>query len=286
MAIVDDIAAMELSAEQFRQYETQGYLVVEDVFSDESIRTLKDEADRVMETVINASLATGRESERLDIIDQQGQQMVRTIKGIIDLSLTYSRMEQALREPISEIIDGEPCLLAEKLNYKQPLPEPVDQFDLPSDISAFKTHSDWAHLTQYPQSFLTTAVLIDDHKPDRGPLHLWPGSHTREHDHRKVEDRVLQVPSDELNKPGEDLIAPAGSVVFFHSLLLHSSRPNKSGLPRRMMHFIHYPEADGERSDIDDYNSSIRIRESAHEWEYIKQLQAGEAEPRFVAPEY
>ena len=41
---------------------------------------------------------------------------------------------------------------------------------------------------------------------------------------------------------GVDILAPAGSVMIFHALLVHNSRPNTSGRPRRIMIYSHYPD--------------------------------------------
>lgn len=80
--------------------------------------------------------------------------------------------------------------------------------------------------------------------------------------------------------PGRDLLAPAGSVVFFHALLIHSSRPNDSGAPRRLMIYSHYPSR--EDHGIDVRNGPARLRESPSEHEYLRRRLEGLAADTFV----
>jgi len=278
---------ISLSDEQVEQYHEQGFLVVEDAFDEAAIAAMRTDADWILELEVNSSLANDRQSNRLDVVeDDDGEQMVRKAQPINDLSLTFSRVEERLREPIEQLMDDEPRLMEEKLNYKQPLPEPVEWLDPDRASSAFPIHNDWAYYNaqDYPQSILSAAVLVDESTSDKGPLHVWPGSHDRHREHEHVEGLGLQVPADEVEGKGHDVLAPAGSVIFFSSLLVHSSRPNTSGEPRRMMIYNHYPAGDGDDLVPDERNGSWRLRESPYELEYLRAKAAGEVEDRFEAP--
>jgi len=281
--------ALTLTDEQVAQYHDQGYLVIEAAFDPEEVREMQAEADRMLELAINSSLVHDRQSGRLDVVEGDGgEQMIRKLQPVDDLSLTYSQLEERLREPIEQLLDDEPRLMEEKLNYKEPLPEPVDWLDPDRATSAFPVHNDWAYYQaqDYPQSVLSTAVMVDDNTEQNGPLRVWPGSHERHREHERVEGLGLQVPADELDGEGHEVIAPAGSVIFFSSLLVHSSRPNASGRPRRLMIYSHYPAGDGEGLIPDERNGPTRLRESPYEWEYQRRKEAGEFEDRFEAPTF
>ena len=56
--------------------------------------------------------------------------------------------------------------------------------------------------------------------------------------------------------------------MLFHSLLVHNSRPNVSGRPRRVMIYSHYPA--GANMGHDVRNGPNRLREAPWEWEYIR----------------
>lgn len=283
--------AVEPTQEHVEQYREQGYVVVEDAFSEAEVAELRSEADRILELMVNSSLAHDRKSGRLDLVeDDDGEQMVRKVQPVDDLSLTFTEVEsdERIREPLEAILEEEPELMEEKLNYKQPLPEPTP-LEADRASSAFPVHNDWAYYRAqgYPQSTVSTAVLLDDFTAENGPLHVWPGTHTEHVEHEQVEGLGLQVPAEEMggHGGGEELRCDAGSVLFFSSLLIHSSRPNSSGDPRRLMIYSHYPESEGADHAFDERNGPTRFRESPYEWEYQRMKDAGEFEDRFEAPD-
>jgi ectoine hydroxylase-related dioxygenase (phytanoyl-CoA dioxygenase family) len=137
----------------------------------------------------------------------------------------------------------------------------------------------------YPQSTLSTALVVDDCTPEHGPLHVWPGSHAEhvEHEPTPGEGAGRRVPPGELDGDGRDALAPAGSALVFNSLLVHSFWPNTSGAPRRLLIWSHYPDGveglyAGERM------APQRLRESPHEWTYQRLTERGEYPDRFGAP--
>jgi hypothetical protein len=83
---------------------------------------------------------------------------------------------------------------------------------------------------------------------------------------------------------GIDMLVPAGTVMIFSSLLIHNSRPNLSGKPRRLMIYSHYPKAAD--MGIDIRNGPGRLRESPYEWEYIRKRDRGEITDTFKAPRF
>ena len=89
----------------------------------------------------------------------------------------------------------------------------------------------------------------------------------------------LEVPPGSVNPhDAVPIVAPAGSVMLFHSCLIHTSMPNESGAPRRMMIYSHYPKAANMGYDV--RNGPNRLRESPWEWRYQRLKERGE----FVDP--
>ena len=275
--------------EHVKRFHEQGYLVIEDAFDEEEIERMRTEADHILELIVNSSLANERKSGRLDLVEgDEGEQQIRKIQPINDLSLFLSEVSEddRLLDPMRAIMDDEPILMEEKLNYKEPLPEPVP---LESDraSSEFPVHNDWAYYKaqDYPRAILSSAIAIDDCTPENGPMRVWPGSHEEHLEHEQVEGLGLEVPADDIDHDaGEQVLAPAGSVMFFHSLLAHSSSGNESGAPRRLMIYSHYPEAAEMGFDI--RNGPGRLRESPWEWEYQRKKDRGEYEDEFEAPAF
>ena len=70
--------------------------------------------------------------------------------------------------------------------------------------------------------------------------------------------------------------------MFFHSVLVHNSRPNTSGRPRRLMIYSHYPIQFNLGNDV--RNGSRRLIESPYEIEYLRAKASGRTEDLFSAP--
>ena len=277
-----------LDAEQLAQFAELGFLVLPAVFDAAEVERMRGEADRILELVINSSLTLGRTSGRLDLTqDDAGRQMVRKIQPINDLSLYLSEVaaDERLIAPMRQLMGDEPVLMEEKLNYKAPLPEPLPGLRPARADTRFPVHSDWAYYKaqNYPQSIVSSAVSMDDCTPESGPLRVWPGSHRAHLEHERLPNGDLQVRADLIDlQGGQDILAPAGSVMLFHVLLVHNSRVNGSGRPRRLMIYSHFPKAAGIGFDV--RNGRRRFIESPFEWEYAARVLRGETAAGFQAP--
>lgn len=279
--------------DQVEQFYEQGYLVIENAFDDEEVTRMQQEADYILELIINSSLANDRKSGRLDLVEEEdGSQQIRKIQPINDLSRYLSEVsdDDRLLNPMRRIMDDEPILMEEKLNYKEPLPEPIESLEGDRPTSGFPVHNDWAYyrVNGYPQNIISSAIAIDDCTPENGPLEIWPGSH-KEHIEHQNGPNGYEVPPDDIDyDAGEKILAPAGSVMFFHSLLVHSSSGNESDEPRRLMIYSHYPEDEGEKTGIslDERNGPARLSESPWEEEYHRLKERGDFEDQVTAPSF
>ena len=277
-------------SELLEKYNRDGYIAIENAFNPDEVKKMQQEADAILELIVNASIGLGRKSGRLDILQKEnGEQIVRKIQPINDLSLYLAEVsnDERFLGPMRTIMGDEPILMEEKLNYKEPLPEPVSGFDLgarPND--RFPIHSDWAYYQaqNYPQAVLSSAIALDDCTVDSGPLHIWPGTHKEHLPHDQVEIGLEVQPGLIDPDGGIDMLVPAGTVMIFSSLLIHNSRPNLSGKPRRLMIYSHYPKAAD--MGIDVRNGPGRLRESPYEWEYIRKRDRGEISDTFKAPTF
>jgi ectoine hydroxylase-related dioxygenase (phytanoyl-CoA dioxygenase family) len=277
-----------LTNEQVQQFHRDGYLVLPGVFSEAEVKRMRAGADDVLEMILNSSLALNRKSRRLDWRRRpsDGEQVVRKIQPIYDLSLPLSEasVDERLIGPLRQLMGEEPKLMEEKLNYKEPLPEPVEGLSIREMEDNFPIHNDWAYYAQqnYPQTILSSAISFDECTEDAGPLCVWPGSHTQHLEHEKCDNGLQVKPGlidPEAHKP---VLCPAGSVMIFHALLVHVSAPNQSGRPRRLMIYSHYPESANMGFDV--RNGPNRLRESPHERAYFRMKKLGLYEDRFKAP--
>ena len=267
-----------LDPEQTAAFDRDGYLVLPGVFGGDEVAAMRTDADFILELIVNSSLANERQSRRLDIRRKRGGTMiVRKIQPIVDLAFALAKFsaDQRLLGPMSELMDDEPVLMEEKLNYKQPVPS-MEAFRVPADDDRFPVHNDWAYykVNGYPRGIVSSALTLDECHEGNGPIRVFPGTHKRHIDHLRVRNG-LEVPRGTVD-PDQSVavLAPPGSVMFFHSCLIHTSSPNDSGAPRRVMIYSHFPKAAALGFDI--RNGPNRLNESPWEWRYQRMKAAGE----------
>jgi ectoine hydroxylase-related dioxygenase (phytanoyl-CoA dioxygenase family) len=269
---------------------TKGYAVVEDAFDSDEIARMQADADRILELIVNSSIANERSSGRLDLVDDGERQMVRKIQPIDDLSLAFTELsrDERLTEPMRAVMDDEPRLMEEKLNYKQPLPDRIPALEGQRPTTSFPVHSDWAYYRNqdYPRTTTSAAIAIDDLSAENGTIRFWPGTNDEFVEHERT-DNGLEVPPDRVDESEADVIeADAGSLIVFDSMVWHDSSPNDTDEPRRLMIYSHYPAGAGQERGIveDERNAPTRRNESPYEWEYQRQKDAGSFEDVFEAP--
>jgi ectoine hydroxylase-related dioxygenase (phytanoyl-CoA dioxygenase family) len=286
-----------LDESQVAAFGRDGYLVIEWAFAEAELAAFRDASDRIVELSINSTLALGRRHPRLDAkVHDDGRVTVRKLQPINDLDprLAAIATDERLLGPLRQLMGDEPILMEEKLNPKQALDTrgldmqvlADSSFNREVGLEGFHLHHDWGYYRQqgYPEDTLSSAVVIDD-CAGRGPLRVIPGSH--------LTDAPL-VDDDPNSGSGvvadgffslHDLVpldAPAGSVLLFHAKLVHDSEPNRSGQPRRVMIYSHYPRSHDPAADPDRRNGPVREYSRAFEDEYREMVRSGAFEPRFA----
>ncbi|HXW82554.1 MAG TPA: phytanoyl-CoA dioxygenase family protein [Acidimicrobiales bacterium] len=280
-----EAAVTEQEREQFAK---QGYFVREGVLGVEDVAELRREAAAILELVLNSSLLLKKRNPRLDahLLDG-GRALVRKVQPVNDLSLTVASFssDSRLVGPMSELMGDEPMLMEEKLNYKQLVDlcgqevdlEPKRQTEEVANV-AWQLHHDWGYYRYngYPQTTMSSAIALDDCE-GRGPIRVVPGSHLLDVELAEPNSGSGVVARGALG-PHPDLVPlnmTAGSVAFFHSMLVHDSEPNRTGEPRRMMIYSHYPRSHQPAEDPDRRNRPTRDKAGPIEAEYRKMIAAG-----------
>jgi len=276
--------AVPITEEEVRTFHDRGYLVLRNVFDAGELAAMRSEADRILELLVNSSIATDRPSGRLTVADTDRGQVVKKVQPVTDLSREFAAIgyDERFLGPVRSLLGDEPVLLEEKLNYKQPLPDDAPDLALSEARDAWPIHNDWAHYRTdgYPRSLIWSAITVDDCPSAAGPIHVWPGSHVRHPEHEEHGGALRVSPTEVDASGGTDLDAPAGSVLLFHSLLLHNSAPNRTDDPRRLLLFAHYPEHEFD-AYFDRRNGPTRYEESSWEAEYHRRKWAGEYTDQF-----
>lgn len=241
-----------LTSAQIAEFNAQGFLILPAVFRSEELTAMAFEATRLLELAINSSLATGERNPRCDVsVNSSGTLDFRKLQPVNDLSEVICRASQDERlvDPLRQLMGGhDPIVMEEKLNYKQTIdcPRFIEMFHPHQGDAHFNLHHDWGYYRAqgYPPETLSSAVTIDETTPENGPIRVIPGSHLRDFPLKNPDPAAgngeivdgLFDPDDRV-----DVLAPAGSVMLFHSKLLHDSKPNFTARPRRLMIYSHYP---------------------------------------------
>jgi phytanoyl-CoA hydroxylase len=132
-------------------------------------------------------------------------------------------------------------------------------------------HQDASYLHTEPQSLLACWFALDDIDAENSPLLVIPGSHRLPlrtvaelgDDGKFIHRQVAEAPADPSQ--AVPVLAPRGSVIFFHGLLYHASGPNLSPRPRRA-YAVHYASAASKWSPfnwIDGAGGFVPVREEA-----------------------
>lgn len=266
------------------QYRRDGHVLVHGVLGADELAALRDEADRLLELTVNASIALGENSPRLDVCRRGDAISVRKIQPLSDISPLIAGVltDERLAGPLRSILGCEPVPMEEKLNYKQLIPGDVP-IAAERDGDSFDLHCDWSYFDHhgYPRESLSVALAVDDATLDNGCMRVLPGSHTR--------DWPIRAPYNPLLVEGAvaaadllDVPQPAGSALIFHSGLVHGSGDNRTALPRRLLIFSYHPE--WHATEPDRRNRELRELAQAHEARYQAMLDAGFAPTFSTAP--
>jgi hypothetical protein len=285
-----------LTADQIATYRRVGYIVLPSVFTPSEVRRMGEEADKILELMINSSLAVGSMNPRLALRERDdGRQLVFYVIPVGDLSEEMRQVsdDPRLVQPMREILRSEPRLMEEKIIYKQPLVEPVPLPAPPEEGVAL--HHDWGAFRRsgYPKETLSSAITIDDMHAGNGALRFFEGTQLKE-------DWPLEWNYTPLGSPNlgpalrdlgvnsledaVDVIAPAGSVLIFHSMVVHYSPPNPTNRPRRLLIYSHFPA--WHEVDPEERHRASRQRGQEHENMYRELVAQETYRDAWHAPTY
>lgn len=231
----DWTSSAPISQAQSAQFDRDGYLVLEGIFSDDEVAFLQGEAGKLLS-----------DPDALDdqtVITEPGSREIRSIFAIHAQSRVMARLasDTRLADVARFLLDDEVYLHQTRLNYKPGFQG--KEFYWHSDFETWHVEDGMPRMRA-----LSMSVLLADNTPHNGPLMLIPGSHRNfltcvgetPENHYK-----MSLKKQEYGVPDEDslaemaheygIVAPtgkAGSVVIFDCNIMHGSNGNITPFPR------------------------------------------------------
>lgn len=229
------IEGAPITQAQAAQFESDGYLVLENLFSDEEIAFLQREAGKL--------LADPDALEEETVITEPGGREIRSIFRIHAQSRVLARLaaDERLASVARFLLGDDVYIHQSRLNYKPGFQG--KEFYWHSDFETWHVEDGMPRMRA-----LSMSILLAENTPHNGPLMLVPGSH------RSFLTCVGETPEDhyrmslkrqEYGVPDEDslaeladkhgIVAPTGkpgSVVIFDCNIMHGSNGNITPFPR------------------------------------------------------
>jgi ectoine hydroxylase len=212
---------MQINREQLASFEHEGFLFFPSLFRTEEVRVLRDEVPRLYA------------QQRPENIREKGSDAVRTNFAAHMYSLPFAKLARHPRmvEPIVQLFGEDVYMHQFKINGKMAFDGDVWQWH--QDFGTWK-NDDWM-----PEArAMNVAIFLDEVNEFNGPLMFIPGSHKRglldaSHDTSTTSYPLWTIDHATIAKLVErgGIVAPKGppgSMILFHSCLVHASTSNLS----------------------------------------------------------
>ncbi|WP_459614632.1 ectoine hydroxylase [Bordetella sp. 2513F-2] len=231
-----------LPPDQLASYERDGFLLLEDLFSESEVAALLAEVERMARdpAIIR----------REEAITERGSNAVRSIFMVHVLSPVMARLarDPRLANVARQILGSEVYLHQTRANMKPGFKG--KEFYWHSDFETWHVEDGMPSMRA-----LSCSVLLTDNNEANGPLMLVPGSHRhfiscvgetpKEHYKESLKKQEYGVPDPVslqlLAEQGgiRTMTARAGSVVFFDCNTMHGSNSNISPWPRANVFMVY-----------------------------------------------
>jgi ectoine hydroxylase-related dioxygenase (phytanoyl-CoA dioxygenase family) len=225
---------MDLSYEQFRQYQRDGYVVVEDALSPAVVDRVKtrlreythgDREQQAFESQIEPAVERGE----VEVADEGDA--VRKFEGLGMVEHDDVFHDLATNETLVSVAEQ---LLGPNLK----LLRSAAMFKPPEVGSEKGYHQDAAYYPIQPMDHVTVWIALDDATPENGCMNVVPGAHRDGllgHEAVDYDTDIVIAESDVTRDDAVSLPMDAGDALFQHCLVPHYTAPNTSEHWRRAM---------------------------------------------------
>lgn len=217
-----------LSLDQKSFYHDNGYLVVNDVLSDDEVQELRSVTDDFVEQ-------SRAHTEHTDVFDLEPGHTpeaprLRRLKSPVQQHSIYDRIlrHDGILDIVEDLIGPGVRTNGDKLNMKSP------EFGSP-----IEWHQDWAFYPHTNDDLLAVGVCMDDCMMENGCMMVIPGSHKGPILDHNLDGHFCGAVTEAV--PDADKAVPmevrAGGISLHHVRMLHASALNTSTYARRLLLF-------------------------------------------------
>ena len=230
-------------AEQKTFFEEEGYLIVEDVLSEDELAACHEEIDRLhrlseeLESAGDPKFAQFQREPYAEGVNRpDGLPVLRKIENTREISAFFRDL--SVHPNLLRVLGG--LLGPDLLLFRSTL-----MLKPAFHGSAHAPHQDSAYWPIEPPALVTVSVALNDATTENGCFNVFPHSHKwglKDWGHiAQAQDADLTYENDLKATPPIDVPLKAGSALFFHSLMVHGSGPNKSPHPRNTALYAYFP---------------------------------------------
>ena len=219
---------MKLTDDQIAEFDREGYLFFPNMFSPEEVGVLAEEAQRIY--------AMDRKE-----VWRESSGVARTAFAAHTYNEAFRRLgaHPRLIEPVQQLLKDRLYMHQFKINAKAAFDGDVWQWH--------QDYGTWARDDGMPEArAMNIALFLDDVTAANGPLLFIPRSHKvgvldAGHDLETTSYPLWTLDREKVSELAEQggCVAPtgkAGSMLMFHSTLVHASPPNISPFPRTIVY--------------------------------------------------
>ncbi|WP_290703143.1 ectoine hydroxylase [Amphritea sp.] len=231
-----------LSQQQIDDYAENGFMVLEDLFSDVEVKMFQQELERL------------RHDEKIkqsgETITEPGSGELRSVFRVHENSAMFKKLvaDSRLAEVARYVLNDDVYIHQSRLNYKPAFRG--KEFYWHSDFETWHVEDGMPRMRA-----LSMSVTLTENFEYNGPLMLVPGSHRQfaacagetpeEHFKASLKKQEYGVPSDEQLKKMVDsggivtASCKPGSVIVFDCNVMHGSNSNITPEPRANLFFVY-----------------------------------------------
>lgn len=228
---------------QIDQYHEQGFLLVENVLTPDEIAKLQGDFDAWVEESRQHIEPWGETLDgraRFDIESDHSAMhpSLRRVTSPTEISDAFKQaaLKSRVAQIAGQLVGSQGARLHHsKINSK-----------LPHTATQVKWHQDFLFTPHSNDDLVTCLLMVGDVTPENGPLQVIPGSHKGPLFSHWNEERFTGYVTEEIEQKycqsPVSCYAPAGSVCFMHTRLLHASAPNHTNDPRTLFISVYAAE--------------------------------------------